>query len=1148
MNVLREGGLAAMLTYIAFFPTSIQRIAMTTVARLVGNVPDSCVDMVITAIPLVVDVVESCADEKMISQIALFFSRSIPLLLTPARASDLDRLGKTGLVSTLVKMVTKSLADTNLYTHSTVTSLIAALVGMSRENATVSCSLVELGIVPTVVQLAERASGIQLHQLLSLGNELLPDVPETLLGREPHRGLCSVTEVRIPTPPVLDLSEPEGQSQSISASDYSTQTIFSDRSVVVISSSNPPSSLTSYSEGLLPVNECPSISSSFSTPASPEPDNNQRPASEATIMSSSSPMTSSSANSTLSPTNHSSPELQFLSVEPPSDSSRTSSPSQMEVPAGTLSSSSIIHETTFSPFFPSCEKGMGNKLSQLRSMNEKKSLFFNEDSNMKCSVCKQLMELFVKAFTAAVSAQIRYKCVSGMLRIICMTDEAMLSELVEASPVSLSLFLSNLLSLSLQTSDYPMMASAVRLVDTSLIKLPSKLHQSMIREGVVEKLLHCAGRCSSPKLQDLTRRSPISPAYSSPVRSPSLMSPSLRSTPSFACSPASTGPLSPFLHPLLIENADTVRRSALACINKHYSNFASPKAQMDTQATASLRSLANKLSEVKELNVATEIAMLQDIHRALVPTISSRKHKPISSTSFQTHITTHEFVRSGIISRLNKYLTEAVGPQPARSSVVLARQRLFCNVFFGLPAEDKIENDYHPTWDQMLHRLTEHDSVEKIVAFIRHLVHAFESVERCMPVIYEVKDIREGPDTNPKLNLLSQPFTLTLVCRQDQSKVANFFSKNRNNSGSPSPPAFPPRTVLTDSLATVASIESYLLGLDGVNAIFSSSLTHDVGGPCKKKSRRSSSRCSRKSRHRSSDLKSYDDIEEDDFILQVKKAMEVSKPIKLGFMLNGKRIPSDMVILRAIQESGDFTSDAAEMWGKPHELVFFRDETTLPSVKQNSLQVHADLPPLYSLHTSPGLAPSIKINEVDCSDMCESDGHVGHTDILKLLRLLFDITQEWPMLYPLEAAEYAASAPLIPSKCFVSDQLSRKLQMQLEEPLVVCSSSLPRWCTSLANYAPFLFRLSTRQLMFRVTAFHPAQHLHALKGHFEKSGAQDGTEVLYDRSSQGRNTLPVHRIQHLKIRVSRNNVLDASYDLLKSHAKKRGFIRGQTCM
>jgi len=75
----------------------------------------------------------------------------------------------------------------------------------------------------------------------------------------------------------------------------------------------------------------------------------------------------------------------------------------------------------------------------------------------------------------------------------------------------------------------------------------------------------------------------------------------------------------------------------------------------------------------------------------------------------------------------------------------------------------------------------------------------------------------------------------------------------------------------------------------------------------------------------------------------------------------------------------------------------------------------------------------------------------------------------------------ALGSPIVSEKEFANSKLAAKLLRQLQDPLMICSNSLPDWCSVVATKAPHLLPFDLRQLLFRSTALGIARGLLSLQ-------------------------------------------------------------------
>ena len=72
--IIKCRGLSAVLMFLDFFSTGVQRVAVSTAANLCRNVPADCFDLVSDAIPNLTELVRS-HDQKVVENVCLCFSR-----------------------------------------------------------------------------------------------------------------------------------------------------------------------------------------------------------------------------------------------------------------------------------------------------------------------------------------------------------------------------------------------------------------------------------------------------------------------------------------------------------------------------------------------------------------------------------------------------------------------------------------------------------------------------------------------------------------------------------------------------------------------------------------------------------------------------------------------------------------------------------------------------------------------------------------------------------------------------------------------------------------------------------------------------------------------------------------------------------------
>ncbi|KAL6497911.1 E3 ubiquitin-protein ligase upl3 [Orobanche hederae] len=164
--------------------------------------------------------------------------------------------------------------------------------------------------------------------------------------------------------------------------------------------------------------------------------------------------------------------------------------------------------------------------------------------------------------------------------------------------------------------------------------------------------------------------------------------------------------------------------------------------------------------------------------------------------------------------------------------------------------------------------------------------------------------------------------------------------------------------------------------------------------------------------------------------------------------------------------------------------------------------------------------------------------------ILALLRVLDGLNQLAPRLRAqqmidmfsegkvLALNEISSNGVKVPIDHFINGKLTPKLARQIQDALALCSGSLPSWCYQLTKACPFLFPFETRRQYFYSTAFGLSRALYRLQ---QQQGA-DG------HGSAGEREVRVGRLQRQKVRVSRNRILDSAAKVMEMYSSQKAVL------
>ena len=150
---------------------------------------------------------------------------------------------------------------------------------------------------------------------------------------------------------------------------------------------------------------------------------------------------------------------------------------------------------------------------------------------------------------------------------------------------------------------------------------------------------------------------------------------------------------------------------------------------------------------------------------------------------------------------------------------------------------------------------------------------------------------------------------------------------------------------------------------------------------------------------------------------------------------------------------------------------------------------------------------------------------------LRLLRALAILNTSWEMLFDGNHEVTFPRRTLVSSAELINVKLAWKLMQQLQDPLMLCTGSLPSWCGDLTAKCGFLFPLECREYFTKCTAFGISRALHSMQQRVQGTSSSDRpTEVR------------IGRIQREKIRVSRSKILPSAMRALQLYASHRSVL------
>ncbi|KAK4284851.1 hypothetical protein QN277_001629 [Acacia crassicarpa] len=289
-----------------------------------------------------------------------------------------------------------------------------------------------------------------------------------------------------------------------------------------------------------------------------------------------------------------------------------------------------------------------------------------------------------------------------------------------------------------------------------------------------------------------------------------------------------------------------------------------------------------------------------------------------------------------------------------------------------------------------------------------------------------------------------------------------------------------------------------------------------------------------------------------------------NEPQKLIFTAGGKQLNRHLTIYQAIQrqlvldEDDDerfagseyVSTDGGRLWGDVYTITYQRaDSQTDRSPTGGSSSTASKSTKSGSASNSNSEA---KLNQTTILDSilqaelpCDLEKSNPTYNILALLRMLEGLNQLAPRLRVQMLTDSFAegkildlnelvvtSSSKVPPEEFISSKLTPKLARQIQDALALCSGSLPSWCYQLTKACPFLFPFETRRQYFYSTAFGLSRALYRLQ---QQQGA-DGHGSTNEREVR------VGRLQRQKVRVSRNRILDSAAKVMEMYSSQKAVL------
>ncbi|TIA99570.1 hypothetical protein E3P94_02149 [Wallemia ichthyophaga] len=227
----------------------------------------------------------------------------------------------------------------------------------------------------------------------------------------------------------------------------------------------------------------------------------------------------------------------------------------------------------------------------------------------------------------------------------------------------------------------------------------------------------------------------------------------------------------------------------------------------------------------------------------------------------------------------------------------------------------------------------------------------------------------------------------------------------------------------------------------------------------------------------------------------------------LEFELNGEKVDLGSTIYSNLHDNDD--AGSRNVFANVYTLKFRRKEGPVPKKEKN------DVKPNISAITSESVQNTW--SQLPASVAQDSQ----HALILQLLRVLHAMctgVQEVNVLNQPGAALSQETG--VGEMTFVNNKLTAKLNRQLEEPMLIASSCLPDWAIDLPTAFPFLFTFQTRYAFLQAQSWGTARLITKWQNEASRTSS-DSRRIDPTTSHLG-------RMQRQKVRISREYVLESA--------------------
>ncbi|KAG8184831.1 hypothetical protein JTE90_004928 [Oedothorax gibbosus] len=774
--------------------------------------------------------------------------------------------------------------------------------------------------------------------------------------------------------------------------------------------------------------------------------------------------------------------------------------------------------------------------------------FFKENEELVIKSIKLLFPVLYEVYCSSAGSTVKHNCLQAMLRMVYFAPPETLQQVLKKQSIARHL------AAMLASQEFRTIVAALQISEILMQKLPTDFRVHFIREGVLHEVRILA-KLDAKTWQIETTPEPSSPSCASTSRAVGLeefensqlfskaeavQSNSTNAHPLFATlqpssslqkdDEGSSSNMASKIRDVLKRRYMTIKRT-FGAGDKDINSLcgadlaitSDSRVKINTWIKEQAQSFDDKYFNIEQISSHPVINVLNILTNAVkaldnMEDCGLQSLLEIREVVTQNDISSFELIHSGLVKKLESYLTTVQSDSsPFVAKSLNDRLRTFLHVFVGSPLVLMPEIQEESFNSSPLMNL-----ITKLNACVSHLEQ--------FPV--KVYDQPTNGNTGRAGASIIKFFNMhQLKCLFQRHPSCT--TLRQWHSG----------PVMIDPLASVHNVDRYL-----VNQGFGSL---------------------REGEESESDL-SYDESSDEDggmIVADIRMDHGHGTP-KLQFLIGKNVLPYNMTLYQAVRQYGsgegqssnagqhidcEFPVGYASVWLKTHTIWYrpvpLEDSEVAaaspPNVAQPSSSSKRKSSSSRSGHSSRsssdksksaklkkdalwdnGIVPDVTYPSSFVNKLAGFDSIKDPSlEVIILLRIIHGLNHHWGIIY-----ERNAWSTLVPQSAFINNELTLKVNRQLQDPLAIMTGNTPTWLSHIAYNFPFLFPFETRHLLFYVTSFDRERAL----------------QRLLDTVPELTNTEKITpRLEKRKRTVSRNSLLKQAETILQDHGDSKALLEIQ---